>query len=371
MWQPQNFYSQYVLRAPVILSGNEAVRGLYNYPSARIAVIHRNSFRDEKLFADTFAKKYIRFIKASWENEPDIDGLKGTIAELEAFSPDTIIAVGGGSVIDGSKLCRLFYEFPEVSRPEGGEMRTKFIAVPTTIGSGAEVSSAAVFVEHHEHRKNMFVLHELLPEVVVYDSRYVSGTPARLLCASGLDALSHVAEGYVSTIDNAFIDVIAEKALSILRCELGKLTNNQYDPVNFQRLQYAGYIGGVVQNHCVVGAAHAVAHQLTDSGYSHGEAVGLVLPAVIEANSQDNAAREKYNHLAVSAGFAGVDEMTNFIRNILRYSGIEEKRNELSALLQEKQNDPAFIENVKNDRAGRGNPTEITDSYIEQVIELC
>ena len=372
MWQPQGFYNQYVLRTPVILSGEESIRGLYNYSAARIAVIHGTSFEDEELFKAAFSKKDVCFIKRSWTDEPDIEGLKGTIGQLEEYQPDTIIAVGGGSIIDGSKLCRLFYEFPyfdvRSARVNGKMMCTHFIAVPTTIGSGSEVSSAAVFVDRSKHRKDMVVLHELQPDVVVYDKRYVENTPNRLLCASALDAMAHIVEGYVSNIENFLMDIMSEKGLSLLCSELQELIEGKKDTVNYQRLQYAGFIGGLVQNHSIVGAAHAIAHQLTEQGYSHGEAVALILPVIIELNSNDNEAVAKYQKLAKEAGFSDIGELVSFIYKVLDYSGIGERQEDLRILLRKLSGDALFFENVKNDRGGKGNPVDITDSYIEQII---
>ena len=173
MWQPQGIYNEFVLRTPVLLTGEEAVRGLYNFPAIRIAIIHGRSLSEEEqaLICNTFSKREVAFFPRSWTGEPDLESLRGTLHDLEAFLPDTIIAIGGGSVIDGAKLCRLFYEIPYFDpqniKLSGDLLKTHFIAVPTTIGSGAEISSAAVYV--HEHRKEMIVLHELQPEVIVYD----------------------------------------------------------------------------------------------------------------------------------------------------------------------------------------------------------
>ena len=371
MWQPQGFYNQYVLRAPAVLSGMESIRGLYNYPAARVAVIHGKSFKDAELFQTTFAKADISFMLRSWPGEPDMEGLEGTLRQLEIFQPDLIIAVGGGSVLDGSKLCRILYEFPwyeaERSRIEEEMFHTNFIAVPTTVGSGAEVSSAAVFVDKKFHRKDMVVLHGLLPDVIVYDKRYVSHTPHRLLCASALDAMAHILEGYVSVIDNFMIDIMAEEGMAVLVEELVKVIDQKMEAIDYQRLQYAGYIGGFVQNHCIAGAAHAVAHQLTEYGYSHGEAVGLVLPLVIELNAGDSKTCEKYQRLAVRSGFTDIHKMVDFVRTVLECSGIEGQRKDFSALLQELQQDALFLENVKNDRGGQGNPVKITDDFIRSI----
>lgn len=372
MWQPQGFYNQYVLRAPVILTGIESVRGLYNYPAARIAVIHGKSFKDHELFARTFNKKSVRFMERSWMGEPDFVGLSDTVRQLEEYRPEAIIAVGGGSVVDGSKLCRLLYEFPcfdpKERRITGDLFRTKFIAIPTTVGSGAEVSSAAVFVDHESRCKDMIVMHELQPEVVVYDKRYVEGTPHRLLAASAMDAMAHILEGYVSNRDNSFIEIIAEKGLSILHAELTALMNIETS-VDCERLQYAGYIGGMVQNHCIVGAAHAVAHQLTDYGYAHSETVGLLLPAVTSLNEENEVVAAKYAKISREASFSNYNELETFIRNVADIVGTDETRTRLKNLLVMLLKDKDFCKKVRDDRGGQGNPVSITDEYLEKLAE--
>lgn len=372
MWQPQSFYNEYALRTPVMLSGEESVRGLYNYPASKIAVIHGSSFKDKELFLSTFSKREVRFINRSWIDEPDMESIRGTLEQIERFKPDTIIAVGGGSVIDGGKLCRLFYEFPyfnpKTSRIDGQMLRTHFIVVPTTIGSGAEVSSSAVYIDRFNHRKDMVVMHELQPDVVVYDSRYVSGTPHRLLYASALDAMAHILEGYVSNVRNSFIDVMAEEGLSLLHEELGKLISADDSNSDYSRLQYSGYIGGIVQNHCIVGAAHAIAHQLTEQGYSHGEAVALLLPAVIKTNMEQDLCNVRYQKIVCRAGFKDIDSLIALIQNVVNYSGISERKESLKAYLTKALDDPAFCRNVKNDRGGKGNPVVISDEYMKQLI---
>ncbi len=370
MWQPQGFYNEYTLRTPVVLSGKECIRGLYNYPASRFAVIHGTSFEDKDLFVSTFSKREVGFFCRSWGGEPDFDGLCGTLAEIEKFQPDVIIAVGGGSVIDGSKLCRLLYEFPNFdpksSRVNGSMLKSRFIAVPTTVGSGAEVSSAAVYYDVNNKSKDMVVMHELQPDVVVYDPRYISGTPIRLLCASALDALAHILEGYVSNIDNLFVDVLAEEGLSLLHDELGNLISDRI--LDYSRLQYAGYIGGIVQNHCIVGAAHAIAHQLTGEGYSHGEAVSLLLPAAVRMNMSNAECSDKYGVISKRSGFNSIDDMLDFINMVVFHSGISDRRDALKEYLSKVGEEPSFCENVMNDRGGKGNPVEITGAYIKQLI---
>ena len=330
-------------------------------------MIHGSSFNDQDLFEMTFRKKAVRFISRSWKGEPDLDSIKGTLGEIERFQPDLLIAVGGGSVIDGTKLCRLFYEFPYYipgMRINGSELKTGFVAVPTTVGSGAEVSSAAVYLKN-DH-KEMVVLHELRPDVVVYDSRYVRQTLKGLLCESMLDALSHILEGYISTVENHFVEIQAEEGLRILDKEINALLKDE--EVDYLKLQYAGYIGGIVQNHCIVGAAHAVAHQMTSFGFSHGTAISLLLPAVVRLNCKDVTLKNRYDMFCKEAGLSGVEELLDKIEMICDKYGINKRKEELKNVLIGHMNNKTFIDNIKNDRGGKGNPIEIDDQYIEELF---
>ena len=368
MWQPQGIYNEYELRTPVLLVGDEAILGLYNYPGTRIAIIHGKSFSEFDLLRNCFSKKEVSFFLRSWNGEPDLEGLKGTIRDLEEYSPDVIIAIGGGSVIDGAKLCRLFLEAPYftpgVTRLDGSILKTKFIAIPTTVGSGAEISSAAVYIDN-DH-KEMVVLHELQPEVIVYDKRYVKDASARLLCASAMDAMAHVIEGYISNIQNSVMEIKAEEALRILRIELTKYINGS--EMDLFRLQYAGYLGGIIQNHCIVGANHAFAHQMSKYGFSHGEAVALMLIPVIRLNSRDENTKARYHSLFANAGFEEMESLFSLIDSVCDKSGINNRKKELRDILFDNESDSTFYENIINDRSGKGNPIQIDNNYIKELI---
>ena len=367
MWQPQSFYNEYLLGSPVILNGDKSIRGLFNFPSERIAVIHGKTFNDFELFKSSFKKKDLVFFERSWKGEPDFCGLKNSLNQINVFKPDTFISVGGGSVIDGVKICRLLYELPYYSIGEkfdGSLLKTRFIAVPTTIGSGSEISSAAVYLE--DNHKQMIVSHYLQPDVIVYDKRYVENTPKNIMCMSVLDAISHIVEGYTSKIDNDIASIMAEEGLRLLRVEVTNLISNKEN--DFERLQYAGYIGGIVQNHCIVGAAHGIAHQLTNYGFSHGEAVGLLLSSVIKMNMKDEKTGAKYNALLENAGFSGVEELIELIGILCEKAGISKRKQEIKELLISKENDADFLANIRDDKGGKGNPIDMSDNYLKELF---
>jgi len=371
MWKPQKIYSNFLLDQPTVLFGEHSIFGLTSFPGAKILVIHGSSLKQNtrEQLQKTFSKKALSFALRSWKSEPDWDELKPTVALLESFAPDVILAVGGGAVLDGAKLCRLLYEYPGF---EGGGIRlsqltfkTKLIAIPTTIGSGAEASSAAVLINHVAHRKEMVVSHDLRPDVVVLDPSLVSETPYRQLVTSGLDAVAHVLEGYVSKIDNVLADILAERALNIL---FTQLSCPELSEINFQRLQYAGYLGGVIQNHCLVGAAHGIAHQISDFGYTHGEAVSLLLPAVIRQNQKDERTRIRYQTLFACCGIGDSANMIAFLEQLNRRSGLAARRDSLKQLLAEQLENCEFVANVGRDPGGSGNPVKVDDGYLKELL---
>ncbi len=371
MWTPQGIYADFLLRQPNIFFGKGGIRGLFNFPGYRIAVIHgrRMDGNISGQLQETFKKRSLRFIKKSWDGEPDLGGLKETIKELEIFQPDVILAVGGGSVIDGAKLCRVFYEFPYVDLEWGRiaqmEFKTSFLAIPTTIGSGAEASSAAVYYSQEEKRKKMVVCHGMQPEAVVLDPDAVTGNSQTLWYASALDALAHLIEGFVSAKNNGLAERMAVQGVRMIHDVLIK--GNQITEDDILSLQYGGYIGGIVQNHCLVGIAHAIAHQLTFYGYTHSEAVALLLPQSIRINRKDSATAGKYDFLSNAAGFDCTDDLIGFLDDFAGKTGKDRK--EMQKVLKSCKEDETFYKNVREDPGGKGNPLPITDTYISEFIE--
>lgn len=369
MWNLQGIYTNFILKQPTIFHGENAVLGLFNFPGSRIAVLYGSGMTGDAghLLEKVFKNRNLNFIKKSWNGEPSEDELKETVHELEKFRPDTIIAFGGGSVIDGAKLCRVCLEFPYISwennRLSQMTFKTRFIVIPTTFGSGAEASSAAVYYSKREKTKKMLVCHALLPEVVVYDSDYVKNTSDSILYFSLADALAHMTEGYVSNKKNQLAEEMAAWGISIIRQEL----RHEENQIDYMRLQYAGYLGGIVQNHCLVGAAHAFAHQLAAHGVSHGKAVAYMLPMTIQMNMKDKEVAKAYNKLAGKSGFHDAEELLGFIKDIAGHLDLEDI-NLMRSALKNGLSDEKFIDNIKSDPGGRGNPIPITDDYINEFI---
>ena len=204
-----------------IANGKNARMALKGLVANRAALIISPSFKKSKYFEQVVRlinAQSVQVIEKSWKGEPSVAELSGVIGELESFQPDYIIALGGGSIIDGAKLAWLFYEHPTLEPevlyrpfslpPLRG--RTKFAAIPTTVGAGSEVSSAAVMLDSETFSKKAVVTHDFLPDLVILDPELVSDVPTKVLRTTVADTLSHAIEGYVSNIDHPLMDTFAE-----------------------------------------------------------------------------------------------------------------------------------------------------------------
>jgi alcohol dehydrogenase class IV len=375
MWEPNGIYSKFSLKIPPILFGVTAINGLKNFPVAKVAIIHGKALTEEQKskISNTIPAFDICFILKSWEDEPELKLLKKTIAIVEAFKPDLFIAIGGGSVIDGTKLVRVFYEFPYIEENNSNfnllNFSTKFIAIPTTIGSGAEISSASVLYNPIEKTKEFFIAHAFIPDVIILDSEFIIKASDNILFSSMIDSLSHIIEGYVSIVENQIADIYAEKALQIIS-QKWKIFKKTRDPLIAVDLQLASLWAGLVQNHCIVGAAHGLAHQMSAYHFSHSTAISLVLPAVIKRNSNDDKVNMRYKKLINAAGIKGetngliemIEEITYAANNISEKSRF---KNYLPNII----NDTNFISNAIKDKGAQGNPIPLSENFYMEILE--
>lgn len=375
MWEPSGLYSKFVLKMPSLLFGKNALNGLKNLPASKVAVIHGSSLSDElrEKIKNGISCFELIFIEKSWGGEPELDSLKTSLHSLETFKPDVIIAVGGGSVIDGAKMLRAFYEFPYLNIQTRNfnllNFSTQFIAIPTTIGSGAEISSASVLYDTENKTKDFFISHSFIPEIIILDPRFILDAPDEILFSTLVDAISHVVEGYVSVIDNAVVDIYAEKALQLI-VENWEVFKNTRSFQSAQNLQFAAVLAGLVQNHCIVGAAHGLAHQLSSYGFSHSSAISMVLKAVVKKNATDSNVSLKYEKLANSSGIAGgIDGLCKLIDSVSEASKNEKDKTKFKSLLSTILNNELFFLNAMKDKGAKGNPLQLSESFYKEILQ--
>lgn len=309
--------------------------------------------------------------------EPTLARLRPALAQLQALRPDWIVAVGGGSVIDSAKLLWLLYEHPDIEperllRPFAlPDLRGKarLAVLPTTAGTGAEVSSAAV-LGLDNGAKHAVVSHTLLPDLVILDPDLLAAVPAPAMAAAGLDALAHALEGYVSRHANPLADHFAETAVALLFEHLPHVVAQRDDRERVLEVQLAAMMAGWVQNLKLPGLGHAVAHQLGGLGLGHGSACGVLLAPAMQLNCADAAVQQKYSRLAQRVGLADAAALVEAVRALVASLGLAGLNAVLpggSAAWRDAL--PAITEGALNDPCAAANPIMPTPDLVRQVLQ--
>ena len=362
--------------AKEIVNGRNARMALRGLVANKVVLITSGSFDQSVHYAQV--KRLIKceallVVQKSWGGEPSLDELQPVMKQVEDFQPDVIVALGGGSVIDGAKLVWLLYEAPQITneqlfRPLGLPPlrgRSRFAAIPTTIGAGSEVSSAAVMFDKETGSKKAVVTHDFLPDLVLLDPELVLDVPCSVLFTTLADALSHAVEGYVSKISHPLMDTFAEKSVAIIAMHWQELTKPEPDLDVISELQHAAMMAGWVQNHCLVGMSHAIAHQLSGYGINHGIANAVLMPHVISFNSQNESTRSRYDKLAHNAGLAGgTSELINLFTQLV---DISKQRD----VFQTTFNFDNIAEHALLDPAAKSNPVVFTANDVKKVLVAC
>jgi len=238
------------------------------------------------------------------EPEPSIKTVKAGAEVLRAFKPDTIIAVGGGSPMDAAKVMWLLYEHPEVNFsdlkekffdvrkraftfPKLGDL-AKLVCIPTTSGTGAEVTPFAVITDTETGRKYPLADYALTPTVAIVDPVLTASMPARVAADSGMDALTHATEAYVSVYANDFTDGMALQAIRLVFENIAQSVNEGGTAVLArEKMHNAATIAGMAFGNAFLGLVHAMSH-VTGSSFhvAHGRTNAIYLPHVIRYNGK-------------------------------------------------------------------------------------
>lgn len=235
------------------------------------------------------------------EPEPHEEQIRAGVAMLGDPPPDLLIALGGGSVIDAAKAMRLFHENPELSvreltlpfldarkriahYPEPISHPMRLVAIPTTAGTGSEVSPAAVI--SHDGRKLTLVDYSLVPDMAIVDPRLTLTLPPEMTADTGVDALTHALEAYVSIFASPFTDAFCLQAMNLILNALPRAVADGSDLKARTDMANAATIAGLAFSNAFVGVNHALAHAVgARFGVAHGRANGLFLPHVLRYNA--------------------------------------------------------------------------------------
>lgn len=301
------------------------------------------------------------------EPDPSLDTIMRGKEAMDAFQPDVIIALGGGSAMDAAKGMWLFYEYPDADFqgmaikfmdirkrsykfPKLGK-KAKMVAIPTTSGTGSEVTSFSVISDKANNMKYPLADYELTPDIAIVDPQYVYSVPASITADTGMDVLTHALEAYVSVMASDYTDALAMKAIQLVFDYLPK--SYKGDKVAREKMHNASCIAGMAFTNAFLGINHSLAHKLGGEFHiPHGRANAVLLPYVVEYNAQKPSkfvsfpkyetfiADQKYAEVAKYLGLPaktteeGVKSLIKAIRDLmkelnepftLRECGIEEK----------------------------------------------
>lgn len=286
------------------------------------------------------------------EPDPSLATVNRGLDLLKNFQPDVIIALGGGSAIDAAKAMWMFYEYPEADFkaltykfmdirkriykiPKIG-MKAKFVAIPTTSGTGSEVTSFTVITDKETGIKYPIADYELTPDIAIIDPQFTLTVPAGVTADTGIDVLTHALEAYVSVMASDYTDALAIKAIQLVLRYLPGAYRNGGDREARGKMHNASCIAGMAFTNAFLGINHSLAHQLGGEFHiPHGRANGIMLPYVIKYNSQTPKkitafpkydhykAHEKYAEIATSLGFShstseqGVEQLIDAVKGLL------------------------------------------------------
>lgn len=268
------------------------------------------------------------------EPDPPIEIVNLGVELMEKFNPDTLIALGGGSVIDTAKGMWLLYEYPEMKfeflklkfldirkrtykYPKLGR-QVKMVAVPTTSGSGSEITAFTVISDKQKKIKYPLADYELTPDVAIIDSDFVMSVPPKVTADTGIDVLTHAIEAYVAVMASDYTDGLALKAIELVFAYLPGAYKDGQDRKARLKMHNASAIAGMAFTNAFLGINHSLAHVLgAKFGLSHGRANGVLMPYVIEYNAsypskfasfpnyEYYVAPEKYRQIAQYLGLPG------------------------------------------------------------------
>lgn len=306
--------------------------------------------------------------------DPTIQVVGEGVKVVCRVKPNVIIGFGGGSAIDTAKGILYFSEAKNLIE------KPKFITIPTTSGTGSEVTSVAVITDPENKSKHLIASDDILADVALLDPKLTLTVPPSVTANTGMDVLTHALEAYVATGANVFSDALSEKAVELI---LKALLSCYYDGKNLESRTYmheASTLAGMAFNTAGLGVNHSIAHQLGGTFHiPHGLANAILLNKVIDYNCKNPDIRKKYATLAYKVMLVSMEESPKFAVNALKAL--------ISTLMQSmdmpcdikslgiKQEDYAgqiqnMVNNALIDNCLKTTPREIGTSGIREILEI-
>lgn len=325
------------------------------------------------------------------EPDPSVETVMRGAAAMREFQPDWIVSIGGGSPIDAAKAMWAFYEYPDTTFEalcipfNFPTLRTKakFCAIPSTSGTATEVTAFSVITDYEKGIKYPLADFNITPDVAIVDPELAETMPKKLTAHTGMDAMTHAIEAYVSTLNCDYTDPLALHAIKMISEFLIDSYNGNMEARD--RMHNAQCLAGMAFSNALLGIVHSMAHK-TGAAYSgghivHGCANAMYLPKVIKFNAKEAAAAKRYAEIARFIGLSGstteelVDALIAHIKGMNKQLDIPSCiRDYEGGIIDEKEfleKLPKVAELAVGDACTGSNPRKITPAEMEKLLKAC
>ncbi len=325
------------------------------------------------------------------EPDPSVETVMRGAAAMTGFQPDWIVAIGGGSPIDAAKAMWAFYEYPETTFESlcipfnFPTLRTKakFCAIPSTSGTATEVTAFSVITDYDKGIKYPLADFNITPDIAIVDPDLAETMPPKLTAHTGMDAMTHAMEAYVSTLNCDYTDPLALHAIKMVDEYL--VPSYLGDMHARAKMHNAQCLAGMAFSNALLGIVHSMAHK-TGAAFSgghivHGCANAMYLPKVIQFNAKEAAAAKRYAEIAT---FLHLDGNTDeeLVSALIEHIHLLNKTLSIPACIKEYEGGiinekeflrklPAVAELAVNDACTGSNPRSITPAEMEKLLICC
>lgn len=319
------------------------------------------------------------------EPDPSVETVMKGAKAMQAFEPDWIVSIGGGSPIDAAKAMWAFYEYPETTFEDlcipfnFPELRQKarFAAIPSTSGTATEVTAFSVITDYSTGVKYPLADFNITPDVAIVDSALVEQLPQKQVAYTGMDALTHAIEAYVSTLNCPFTDPLALQAIEMVFDFLPASYNGNMEAR--EEMHTAQCLAGMAFSNALLGIVHSMAHK-TGAAFStghitHGCANAMYLPYVIQYNAREPQAAARYAEIARRTGLCGssqkalINSLCKKIQDYNGYLNIPATLKEFGIIEEEFKEKISHISDLAvGDACTGSNPRSITPLEMERLF---
>ncbi|PFP69791.1 bifunctional acetaldehyde-CoA/alcohol dehydrogenase [Bacillus thuringiensis] len=372
---------------PKVFFEKHATQYLAKMPNISRAFIVTDPGMVDLGYVDTvthYLQQHLNDVKVGVFSEVEPDPSDETVFKgaemMRSFKPDVIIALGGGSAMDAAKGMWLFYEYPETKFfgikqkfldirkrtckfPTLGQ-KAQFVAIPTTSGTGSEVTPFAVITDKKKNIKYPLADYELTPDVAIIDPQFVMTVPPHVTADTGMDVLTHAIEAYVSIMANDYTDGLVLKAIDLVFKYLPRAYKNGNDEEAREKMHNASAIAGMAFANAFLGINHSLAHKLGPEFHiPHGRANAILMPHVIRYNAikpRKHALFPKYEHFVADERYAYIARTLGLPASTVE-EGVESLVQAIISLGKEL--------NINMSIAGQGVKQEAFDNVVDVLSE--